>query len=974
MEERVCPLEIEVSGFQCGLMRTLYELWRQGQLCDAVIHTGNGSIEAHRAVLCAASPYIHNIEMSDRQQYRVSHYHLPVGCLEDVTVILRLFYTGKFAVSPENVENIMQLCMFLQVGEAVEVCQRFFNGWHSHKEQTVTNLQKSLFSQEDELSVRDGSLMGTIPVGIGIPGYPQLPNECQDNGSVRENFSQDQLNIHPEQHLLHLEGNQGETMNMKDVHDGQKCVTQENHTSAINDSSFHKGQSSVAAVSPPELTVLGEVQRSKHGASLSGPGSMKIPDDHVEDAKQLSPSCPLTSDIDNLSNSSSIYTHGSVNSVVNEEVTEKDTTDTTGSSQSSHNIDVLPPGLSCEVAKSDCKFNSDHLTSHHRSEDCNDAVQNKNCFTHSKSSMLGTSAYTNEEQRSSLEVKEDKKGNLCSNSRKNINKIKVQKIAESETKRSCSLRSNSRTKSVVEISKNSKYIRIRKEEFSVDKKNQDKCDPSKHKTKHLKLYNTAQVATRAKMKRGSKTPREQDQKRWTCAFCKLVFNSKWERAKHRHQIHKPDSYKCAVCKAVFSSPSQLKAHKEQDHPERIRCFKCEDRPTFSTVSELENHRRNQHVKDQTIRCRICREIFETREAKNDHVKTVHPSGKNCPECNTKFDNWKHLVDHRNHKHNVPFEANKYEIFPCEIENCDYQTVDKYRFLCHKRDVHCGDRTHTCHICNSTFKSQRALKSHQEVHLDRDQRNGSQCDQCGKKFLSVAYLKTHIDTMHSTEKKPIKKQYLCHLCPNSFRDKHFFHSHMLRAHEVAPPADLKLHRCTHCDFFTVQKSHLRKHMRHHSTGAKEYECNSCGKKFLTEDCLGRHIQRHQMKDEFCPIPGCGYSTKYKSNLKNHIARIHTQKDLKPFLCPYCDYRCKEKGNLNKHITGKHKMEVVTVAKLRKNAIKTGTGYPNFVTMSNTASAYSDEENVATPVNLGPNVSSSCHQYQMDYGMQVYNGSV
>ncbi|XP_060077039.1 zinc finger protein 658B-like [Ylistrum balloti] len=977
MEERVFPVEIEVPGFQCGLMETLYGLWQRGQLCDAVIHTSNGSVEAHRAVLCAASPYLHNMEVSDRQQFRVSHYHLQVGRLEDVTVILRLFYTGKFAVSSENVENLMQLCLFLQVGEAVKVCQRFFNGWHSQKGQTTRNLPESLFLLENKLGLRDGS--PNIPVGVSIQGYSQLPNTSPHNSPGTESVQQDQLNVHTDQHYTHVDRNQQAAVDMSNAYDVHMCVSRENHISC--DSTRHEGQRSPVTISSQELTFLQKVRRSDPDDSLDGQRSMQIPNDCDEDTEKLA-SCLLANDVDNLSNSSTSDTQGFVNSSLSEDVTKKE--GETKRSQSSPNINTSP--LSPEVDDSYSKFNSDNLTSHQQwpinCRDGNEKVQNRSSFSqhkklcHSKSSTFDSSKSlsTNDELGSSLECNEDNVSTLCTDSGNTIKKM--EKTIESKTINTCSLRSNLRSKHGSENLKSNKHAKKQKLGPTSDGKNQEKVDTSKPKVQRVKGRDPVNIATRTKTKRGSKDTKKQAQANVICTLCKLVFTSKMERAKHKREVHKlkPDGYKCAVCKGTFSTLHQLKTHKEQAHPEKIRCFKCDGHPSFSTVSELENHRRNQHVRDQTIICRICRETFATRDAKNDHVKKVHPYGKNCPECNTKFDNWKHLVDHRNHKHNVPFEANKYEIFSCDIENCDYQTVDKYRYLCHKRDVHCCDRSHTCLTCNSTFKSKRALKSHQEVHLDRDQRNGSQCDQCGKKFLSVTYLKTHIDTMHSEEKKPIKKQFLCHLCPNSFRDKHFFHSHMLRAHEVAPPADLKLHRCTHCDFFTVQKSHLRKHMRHHSTEAKEYECNSCGKKFLTEDCLGRHIQRHQMKDEFCPIPGCGYSTKYKSNLKNHVARIHTQKDLKPFLCPYCDYRCKEKGNLNKHITGKHKMEVVTVAKLRKNAIKTGTGYPNFVTMSqsNTAASYSEEENMESQVNMAMTMSASYNQYQLDYNMQVYNG--
>ena len=52
-------------------------------------------------------------------------------------------------------------------------------------------------------------------------------------------------------------------------------------------------------------------------------------------------------------------------------------------------------------------------------------------------------------------------------------------------------------------------------------------------------------------------------------------------------------------------------------------------------------------------------------------------------------------------------------------------------------------------------------------------------------------------------------------------------------------------------------------------------------------------------------------------------------IKAHSCPHCDYKCKILYNLHKHIRARHHIQVETLSSLRKKAIETGKGYPNFI---------------------------------------------
>ena len=83
-----------------------------------------------------------------------------------------------------------------------------------------------------------------------------------------------------------------------------------------------------------------------------------------------------------------------------------------------------------------------------------------------------------------------------------------------------------------------------------------------------------------------------------------------------------------------------------------------------------------------------------------------------------------------------------------------------------------------------------------------------------------------------------------------------------------------------------------------------QCNLCSNIFSTKPNLRRHKRmNHSVNVSLfkCTIPGCSFSTKQKSRLKEHKATKH---DGVRFNCANCQFQTSWREALGKHIESKH----------------------------------------------------------------------
>ena len=96
---------------------------------------------------------------------------------------------------------------------------------------------------------------------------------------------------------------------------------------------------------------------------------------------------------------------------------------------------------------------------------------------------------------------------------------------------------------------------------------------------------------------------------------------------------------------------------------------------------------------------------------------------------------------------------------------------------------------------------------------------------------------------------------------------------------------------------------------------KFMCNNCGKQFMGQENLRRHIltkhdnlqiqktnhiqSKHEILKYLCNK--CDYQAGYQSRLKSHIQSKH---EGVKYACNQCDYQATLQGNLTKHIKSKH----------------------------------------------------------------------
>ncbi|GAA5970731.1 hypothetical protein JCM21900_003293 [Sporobolomyces salmonicolor] len=111
-------------------------------------------------------------------------------------------------------------------------------------------------------------------------------------------------------------------------------------------------------------------------------------------------------------------------------------------------------------------------------------------------------------------------------------------------------------------------------------------------------------------------------------------------------------------------------------------------------------------------------------------------------------------------------------------------------------------------------------------------------------------------------------------------------------------------CSECPSTFARNSHLKAHLRTHSSDSeKKYLCSEgrCGKKFWTNQHLKKHIEvAHRGKTYDCNA--CSLTFRKHHLLRTHVAEVHSAPGTNPFICehPGCDRSFKQNVHLKAHV--------------------------------------------------------------------------
>ena len=169
--------------------------------------------------------------------------------------------------------------------------------------------------------------------------------------------------------------------------------------------------------------------------------------------------------------------------------------------------------------------------------------------------------------------------------------------------------------------------------------------------------------------------------------------------------------------------------------------------------------------------------------------------------------------------------------------------------------------------------------------------------------------------------------------------HMFHVHSIKdeKHEI--------HQCPHCQYRSLDKCILDKHMQKHLIG-RNFPCRYCSKYFQTADVRQSHeTVVHKPKKHSCQF--CSFCTAKAYLLKLHVQSVHTHPDYKPFQCVYCSLCTTTSQRMWKHITRSHQGMSLSYIKLGPAMMPTTQGekegVPAVVAKSNQPTEKNENEN-------------------------------
>nr|CAH7755061.1 unnamed protein product [Callosobruchus chinensis] len=156
--------------------------------------------------------------------------------------------------------------------------------------------------------------------------------------------------------------------------------------------------------------------------------------------------------------------------------------------------------------------------------------------------------------------------------------------------------------------------------------------------------------------------------------------------------------------------------------------------------------------------------------------------------------------------------------------------------------------------------------------------------------------------------------VCQHCNQAFKSKGTLDSHILRNHpDFVESIRGKIYECTQCDYKTVMKHHLTKHMsKHDRIVLAPSVCQHCNQAFKSKGTLDSHILRNHpdfvesIRGKIYECTQCDYRTLRKSSLDGHIiTHPGMATELIIFTCEYCTATFKSKKSLQSHIVREHR---------------------------------------------------------------------
>lgn len=165
--------------------------------------------------------------------------------------------------------------------------------------------------------------------------------------------------------------------------------------------------------------------------------------------------------------------------------------------------------------------------------------------------------------------------------------------------------------------------------------------------------------------------------------------------------------------------------------------------------------------------------------------------------------------------------------------------------------------------------------------------GCKCTICDQLQPDRTHAFVHIFTSHRERIRLIDDSdfatFSCDLCPKIFRQFVYYKNHQRYLHLDGRLA--KNFLCNTCGKRFPSNHYLAVHELKHSNARRPFECDICGKGFLSKQSITSHLFAHVGKKPFvCEVDGCGASFTHFSGRSQHFTIKH--KVEKEHVCKVC----------------------------------------------------------------------------------------
>ncbi|XP_055710244.1 zinc finger protein OZF-like [Phlebotomus papatasi] len=201
---------------------------------------------------------------------------------------------------------------------------------------------------------------------------------------------------------------------------------------------------------------------------------------------------------------------------------------------------------------------------------------------------------------------------------------------------------------------------------------------------------------------------------------------------------------CGICGAKFAA-DELESHMSTHKKDNVWC--CEFCTYRSRKKDcLQQHVDGAHNGKNDFFCQHCGRCFVSAIGLKQHIRRIKGIKKfKCKICGIKKISSTELKNHEN------IHA-RGRIFYCKF--CPQKTTYKTHMKQHVKSVHQRIRNFHCPHCEKSFGTSDSLQNHLMTHTGQ---KPYACNECGKRFILVEHLRSHMKTHIKSDSKSKIKQ-------------------------------------------------------------------------------------------------------------------------------------------------------------------------------------------------------------------------